>query len=141
MSKAAKDFESREKGPILDLSALRLLIIGGEANRTASLDEADKLGRQYSAREYFIKAAYGLLETCSTCFYNMQSSSYDLERQNLFPTVGEYSSPRLELRVVDKHLNPVSRGQRGAIRLCGDMVFSGYYDNQIAATDCTTEDS
>lgn len=140
LSKATKDFQSREKRSSLDLSALRVIMVGGEANRTATLDKADKLGRQYGAPENFIKAAYGLSETCSACFYNMQSPSYDLARQNLFSSVGEHISPGLELRLVDKQLNPISLGQQGAIQLRGDVIFSGYYNNQIATKDSMTDD-
>ena len=60
--------------------------------------------------------------------------------QNLFSSVGEHNSPDLELRIVDKHLRPVSLGQQGAIQLRGDVVFSGYYNYQIATKDCTTQD-
>ena len=140
LSKATKDFQSREKHPSLDLSALRVIMVGGEANRTATLNEADKLGRQYGAPENFLKAAYGLSETCSACFYNMRSPSYDLARQNVFASVGEHISPGLELRIVGKHLVPVSQGRQGAIQLRGDVVFSGYYNNEIATKDCMTED-
>ncbi len=140
LSKATKGFESREKRPNLDLSALRIIMVAGEANRTATLDKADKLGRQYGAPENSIKAAYGLSETCSACFYNMQSPSYDLARQNLFSSVGEHLSPGLELRIVDEHLVATPLGQQGAIQLRGEVVFGGYYNNQAATKDCMTED-
>lgn len=140
LSKATKDFESLEERPSLDLSALRVLIVGGEATRTATLDKADKLGRQYGAPENFIKSVYGLSETCSACFYNMQSPSYDLARQNLFSSVGEHISPGLELRIVDERLVPTPLGRHGAIQLRGEVVFGGYYNNQAATKDCMTED-
>ena len=140
LSKATKDFESREKRLDLDLSALRVIMVAGEANRTATLDKADKLGRQYGAPENFIKAAYGLSETCSACFYSLQSPSYDLARQNLFSSVGEHLSPGLELRIVDEHLVATPLGRQGAIQLRGEVVFGGYYNNQAATKDCMTED-
>ena len=118
---------------------LALSMVGGEADRTATLDKANKLGRQYGAPEHFIKAAYSLSETCSAYFCNIQSPSYDLARQNIFSSVGEHISPGLELRIVDKHSSPFSLGQRGAIQLHGDVVFGGYYNNQIATKDRTTE--
>ena len=46
LSKATKEFESREKGPSLDFSALRVLMVGEAANWTATLDKADKLGEE-----------------------------------------------------------------------------------------------
>ena len=140
LSKATKDFELREKRPSLDLSALRVIMVGGEANRTATLDKADKFGRQYGAPENFLKAAYGLSETCSACFYNMQSPSYDLARQNLFSSVGDHISPGLELRIVDERLDPTPLGRQGAIQLRGEVVFGGYYNNQVATKACMTKD-
>nr|ANM86617.1 putative non-ribosomal peptide synthetase [Cladonia uncialis subsp. uncialis]AUW30760.1 putative NRPS [Cladonia uncialis subsp. uncialis] len=140
LSKATKDFESREKRPSLDLSALRVIMVAGEANLTATLDKADKLGRQYGAPKNFIKAAYGLSETCSACFYNLQSPWYDLACQNVFSSVGKHISPGLELRVVDEHLDSAPLGQQGAIQLRGEIVFGGYYNNQVATKDCMTTD-
>lgn len=140
LSKATKDFESREKCPRLDLGALRVIMVAGEANLTATLDKADKLGRRYGAPENFIKAAYGLSETCSACFYNLQSPGYDLACQNVFSSVGKHISPGLELRVVDEHLDPAPLGQQGAIQLRGEVVFGGYYNNQVATKDCMTVD-
>lgn len=140
LAKAVRDFDSREDRPDLDLSALRVIMVGGEANRTATLEKADKLGRQYGAPENFIKAAYGLSETCSACFYNMQSPSYDVACQNLFSSVGSHLSPGMELRIVDEHLHLVPLGQQGAIQLRGKIVFDGYYNNEKATKACMTED-
>ena len=140
LSKANKDYGSRKKRLSLDLSALRVIIIAAEANLTATLGKADKLGRRYGAPENFIKEAYDLSETCSGCFYNLQSPWYDLVCQIIFSLVGKPISPGLELRV-DEHLDPVPPGQQVAIQLRGGMVFGGYQNNEVAMEDCVTTDN
>jgi acyl-CoA synthetase (AMP-forming)/AMP-acid ligase II len=75
----------------LDLSHLRVIMCGGEANRTKTLVSVDSLLRRYGAPPHTIKAAYGLSETCSACFYNLESPEYDIVHNNSFASVGKVS--------------------------------------------------
>lgn len=140
LSKSVKAVKLREKPSALDLSALRVLMVGGEANRTSTFEVADKLVMAHGAPAHSIKAAYGLSETCSACFYNMEAPQYDIARQNVFSSVGRHVSPGMELRIVNETLDPVGRGQQGAIQLRGEIVFRRYYNNKAATEECMTID-
>ena len=41
---------------------------------------------------------------------------------------------------MDEHLDSAPLGQQGAIQLRGEIVFGGYYNNQVATKDCMTTD-
>jgi acyl-CoA synthetase (AMP-forming)/AMP-acid ligase II/thioesterase domain-containing protein/acyl carrier protein len=136
--RATKSFKARCKQPKLDLSALRVVIVGGEATHVATLYEANELVATLGAECSPVKAVYGLSETCSACFYNYESSLYDISRKNQFSSVGKHLPACIEMRIVDSTLHPVA--SEGAIQLRGDVVFKGYYNNPDATEACKTTD-
>lgn len=121
----------------LDLSNLAVIMCGGEANRTKNLAAVDKVLRQYGAPEHSIKAAYGLSETCSACYYNLESPGYDIENGNAFATVGK-PLPGLECKIVPQ--DDQGDQNQGLIHLRGEVLFQGYHNNSAATEACMTED-
>ena len=121
----------------LDLSHVSTIMVGGEANRTKTLDAVDQALRQYGAPQYSIKAAYGLSETCSACYYNLESPGYDVNNENTFATVGK-PLPGLEMKLVSSSDNETP--EEGTIYLRGDVIFKGYYGNDEATASAITED-
>ncbi|GME42498.1 peptide synthetase [Neofusicoccum parvum] len=105
----------------LDFSELCVIMCGGEANKTATLAAAEKVLTEYGAPKCSIKASYGLSETCSAFFYNLESPTYDVKRKYVFASAGKHL-PQHELRLVDE-----SRKQR-------------YFNNEAATSACMTPD-
>lgn len=70
----------------------------------------------------------------------MRTPEWDLQRRNLFASVGHHLPLGMEMRLVDDNLQPVSHGTDGRIQLCGDVVFKRYYNNQDATNSCMTQD-
>lgn len=70
----------------------------------------------------------------------MRIPEWDLERKNLFASVGHPLPVGMEMRLVDDELNPVAHGSDGRIQLRGDVVFKRYYNNQAATDGCMTAD-
>lgn len=66
--------------PKIDLSNLGVIMCGGEANRTVTLESADKVLRAFGAKDHSIKAAYGLSEvfTVRLLFLNYTNVDVDL---------------------------------------------------------------
>jgi acyl-CoA synthetase (AMP-forming)/AMP-acid ligase II/thioesterase domain-containing protein len=120
-----------------DLSSLRTIMCGGEANRTESLAASDELLRRFGAPLHTIKAAYGLSETCSACFYNLESPQYDVSRQHVFASAGKHLPGVLEMRIVPLE---DAKSDEGVLHLRGDVVTKGYYNNAAATAACTTDD-
>ncbi|KAF7188405.1 Aspulvinone E synthetase melA [Pseudocercospora fuligena] len=123
----------------LDLSNLSTIMCGGEANRTKTLAAVDEVLKQYGAPPNSIKAAYGLSETCSACFYNLDSPDYDIANSNTFATVGK-PLPGLECKIVSNSEDGEDETE-GVIHLRGEVIFKGYHNNDAATSACMTEDN
>lgn len=121
----------------LDLSHLSTLMVGGEANRTKTLNAVDQALRRHGAPQHSIKAAYGLSETCSACYYNLESPGYDVSNENTFATVGK-PLPGLQMKLVGSSEDGSS--EEGTIYLRGDVIFKGYYGNEEATSSALSED-
>lgn len=128
------------RGQDFDFSHLKVIMVGGEANRVSTLDDANSILKENGATGNPIKAAYGLSETCSACFYNMHSPEWDTKRRNLFASVGHHLPMGMEMRIVDDDLRAVSHGSDGRIQLQGEIVFQRYYNNEEATSSCMTSD-
>lgn len=120
-----------------DLSALRTIMCGGEANRTESLAASDEVLRRFGAPPHSIKAAYGLSETCSACFYNLESPEYDLTRENVFASAGKHLSGVLEMKLVH---GDDGQSDQGVLYLRGAVVTQGYFGNTDATSVAVTAD-
>lgn len=61
--RAINEMDACEKGRMeLDFSELRVIMCGGEANKTATIEAAEKVLTHYGAPKCSIKASYGLSE-------------------------------------------------------------------------------
>lgn len=159
-ARAFSETESRERNQIkLDLSEIRVIMCGGEANKTATLDAAEKILTHYGAPKCSIKASYGLsevrmpyqayvmakrvklivLQTCSAIFYNLKSPTYDMKRKYVFACAGKHL-PQHELRLVDERGKQVKRGGSGTIQIRGVLIFKRYFNNESATNACMTPD-
>lgn len=123
----------------LDLSSLRTIMCGGEANRSNTLSACDEVLRRYGAPKHTIKAAYGLSETCSACFYNLESPEYDVVHRHTFASVGQHLPGALEMKIVGREGEEENQDE-GLVYLRGDVLFKGYYNNEAATKACMTED-
>ncbi|KAF2215805.1 hypothetical protein CERZMDRAFT_35242 [Cercospora zeae-maydis SCOH1-5] len=121
-----------------DLSELAVIMVGGEANRTKTIAAVDGVLKKYGAPDHSIKAAYGLSETCSACYYNLETPGYDLAQNNTFSTVGK-PLPGLEAKIVSRDSEDDRPGE-GIVHLRGDVIFKGYYGNEEATASTFTED-
>ncbi|KAH6639111.1 putative non-ribosomal peptide synthase-like protein [Boeremia exigua] len=123
----------------LDISELRVIMCGGEANKTTTLEAAETVLTQYGAPKCSIKASYGLSETCSALFYNRQSPAYDTKRNYMFASAGKHL-PDHELRITDEEGKAVKRNEQGAIQIRGPLIFKRYFNNESATSACMTKD-
>ncbi|EME83210.1 uncharacterized protein MYCFIDRAFT_153824 [Pseudocercospora fijiensis CIRAD86] len=140
LAAAAESFSKQGSDALsLDLSNLSTIMCGGEANRTKTLAAVDEVLKQYGAPPHSIKAAYGLSETCSACFYNLESPDYDVANSNTFASVGK-PLPGLECKIVPTFDDAESE-QEGVIHLRGPVIFMGYHNNEAATSACMTEDN
>lgn len=138
--RAINDMDASERKLMkLDFSELRVIMCGGEANKTATLEAAEKILTRFGAPKCSIKASYGLSETCSALFYNLESPAYDVKRNYMFASAGKHL-PDHELRIVDETGTPVQREDQGAIQIRGPLIFKRYFNNESATSACMTID-
>ena len=81
------------------------------------------------------------MQTCSACFYNTESPTYDLANGYVFASVGKHlNDDFLKLRIIDDCGLEQQPGIAGGIQLCGEIIFKRYYGNSTATAACMTSD-
>ncbi|MCJ1245911.1 hypothetical protein MMC30_003115 [Trapelia coarctata] len=140
LAAATKSFLLRDEMPNLDLSALSVIMTGGEANKTSTIAAANELLVRFGAPQHTIKSAYGLSETCSACFYNLESPTYDIENGYVFASVGKHHPYGVQFRIVNDNGDESFPGSPGTVQLRGEVVFKRYHNNTSATDACMTSD-
>lgn len=123
----------------LDLSCLRALNSGGEANVTETCDAVTKSLAKYNALKSFIRPGFGMTETCAGSIYSFDCPAYDVERGLEFTSLGS-SVPGLSMRVVKDDGSIAYANEVGDLQVSGPVVFQGYYNNPNATEEAFTKD-
>jgi len=121
----------------LDLSCMRRILTGGEANVVQTGLRFLELLRPYGLTKYALCPIYGLTETCAAVVYSLEFPDLDLERE--FATVGLTVSG-LDLRIVDESGRLLRDGEAGEVQVRGPIVFRRYYNNSEATRSAFTDD-
>lgn len=137
IKKSLERGDSRETD--LDLSCLRALVSGGEANVTETCNAVTKLLATYNAPKSFIRPGFGMTETCAGSIYSLDCPAYDVERGVEFTSLGS-CVPGLFMRVVKDDGLVAYANEVGDLQVSGPVVFQGYYNNQSATEEVLTKD-
>jgi long-subunit acyl-CoA synthetase (AMP-forming)/thioesterase domain-containing protein len=127
----------------LDLTALRYLATGGEANTVDTGAKLSPLLAKLGAPIHAIVPGFGMTETCAGAIFNTKFPSYDIACQYEFASLGS-CMPGIEMRI-SAAWNGQNRvgaaiNQPGELEVSGDAVFSEYYRNPIDTTAAFTPD-
>ncbi|MEV0598710.1 non-ribosomal peptide synthetase [Streptomyces sp. NPDC050315] len=127
-------------GLSLDLSSVRHIVSGGEANLvTTGVAFLDKLARYGLARDV-LWPAFGMTETCAGSIYNREFPEGDLGAE--FAAVGRPVAG-LAIRIAAED-DPVrvleDDAEIGEVQLTGPMITNGYFHNAQATKDAFTPD-
>lgn len=122
-----------------DLSSLRVLASGGEANPVETCSTLTTLLKRHGAPDNFLSPGFGMTETCAGSIHAKNCPTYDQEKKLDFASLG---SPMrgIEIRVANKANEPVVAGEVGEIQLSGPVVFRGYFNNEQATKEAFTSD-
>ena len=82
----------------LDISSLRALISGGEANVTETCSAVVRLLKPFGAPSNVVRPGFGMTETCAGSIYNLECPVYDVASGTEFISLG-ISIPGLTLRI------------------------------------------
>ncbi|KAL4778623.1 NRPS-like enzyme [Aspergillus varians] len=128
-----------------DLSALRRINSGGEANVVAT---CEALTRQLQQRCRIpstlgvISPGFGMTETCAGAVHypTGEFPSGDIKRGLEFARLGT-CIPGAQMRVVvGKDNQPAACGETGELQLKGPVIFTGYYNDPAATAQAFTAD-
>ena len=122
-----------------DLSDLRALISGGEANVVETCDAVTRLLSYYGVERDVIRPGFGMTETCAGSIYGKSCPSYELKRDLEFGCLGS-CIPGIHMRVVLDNGAVAGQGEAGHLQVHGNIVFEQYYNNPEATTSAFTHD-
>ena len=141
LSKRVVELESDSNDYIhLDLSNLRTVFTGGEANVVETCATLTQQLQRFHVTGEVIKPGYGLTETCAGSIFAHTCPSYDLARGNRFASIGSCIQG-LEMRVVNDKGIKTAAYESGHLHLRGPIVFEKYYNNETATRAAFTDDS
>ncbi|KAH6663533.1 hypothetical protein B0J14DRAFT_630842 [Halenospora varia] len=132
--------ESIEVPQDLDLSCLRYLASGGEANVTETCATVTDLLMKYGAPEKIIVAGFGMAETCAESIFNTNFPAYDIDNGLEFTSVG-HCMPGVEMRIASpKNERNSIVGDIVELEVRGRVVFKKYFNNEPATAEAFTKD-
>lgn len=125
----------------LDLSCLRNLTSGGEANVVKTCSKLSSLLGQYGAPQNVIIPGFGMTETCAGCIYNVQCPCYDEDQKYEFASLGT-CVPGVQMRItsLSEPDQLADTNERGNLELSGPIIFKQYFNNPEATADAFTPD-
>jgi acyl-CoA synthetase (AMP-forming)/AMP-acid ligase II/thioesterase domain-containing protein len=112
-----------------ELSHLRRIVTGGEANLVATGRRFLELLAPYGLSADVLWPAFGMTETCAACVYSLEFPAVDAGRE--FASVG-FPIEGLEIRIVGADGVALPPGDEGELQLRGPMIFARYRGNEAA---------
>ncbi|KAF9891432.1 hypothetical protein FE257_004288 [Aspergillus nanangensis] len=124
-----------------DLSCLKRINSGGEANLVTTCDSLTRALRRLGMRDGVVSPGFGMTETCAGAIHAQACPSYDVARGREFASLGT-CIPGIEMRVVrpDGACGLAATGEVGELQLSGAVLFSGYFNDPTATRDAFTHD-
>ena len=123
-----------------DLSSLRVLTSGGEANVVETCDAVTRILTSYGAADNVISPGFGMTETCAGAIFNKDCPRYDLGQQREFASLGS-CNPGIQMRITLPETGKIAGpSEVGNLELSGPIVFKRYFNNPSATAEAFTED-
>lgn len=121
----------------VDLSHVKRIISGGEANVTSTGERFLSILSKYGLKNSVIWPAFGMTETCAGSIYSKNFEN-EIGHQE-FGSLGK-PVPGLEIRIVDNTNVTVENGVKGELQMHGDLMFKKYHENPEATKSAFTDD-
>ncbi|PGH18528.1 hypothetical protein AJ79_00305 [Helicocarpus griseus UAMH5409] len=123
-----------------DLSCLKVIFSGGEANTLQTcINTASRL-QDLGARENVVSPGFGMTETCAGSMHNLRCPNYDIRTGLEFASVGP-CIPGMAARVAADNGNVILEPSiPGSLQVKGDLVFREYFNNPAATSATFTDD-
>ncbi|EGE83870.1 TdiA protein [Blastomyces dermatitidis ATCC 18188] len=123
-----------------DLSCLKVIFSGGEANTVQTCISAMAHLETLGARKNVVSPGFGMTETCAGSMHNLSCPDYDIKMGLEFTSVGP-CIPGLAARVAgDNGLVIKSPNVPGALQIKGECVLKEYFNDPFATSISFTRD-
>lgn len=124
-------------GANMDLSCLKRIVTGGEANLVETGRRFLSLLAPCGLNGRALWPAFGMTETCAASVYSDEFPECDADRE--FAAVGRPITG-LEIRIVDEDGSEVAKGVSGELQLRGAVIFRRYFNNDEATASVFAAD-
>ena len=125
----------------LDLSSLRVVATGGEANVVDVCSDVSRKLSILGAPDDVLVPGFGMTETCAGAIFNCHFPAYDVEKSLQFACLGRCMEG-ISMRVTSQNENGevviAKANQSGTLEVKGPVVFSSYYNNPKATSESFT---
>ncbi|KAL9616134.1 MAG: hypothetical protein Q9160_008963 [Pyrenula sp. 1 TL-2023] len=138
LAKLRMAIEGMNINPDWDLSCLRYIASGGEANVTDTCARVADLLSQFGASQSAIIPGFGMTETCAGSIFNLGCPTYDIAHGLEYASLGR-CMPGISMRVTDGD-SALPSGEVGDLEVMGPVVFSEYFNDESATAAAFTAD-
>ncbi|EEH21049.2 hypothetical protein PABG_03280 [Paracoccidioides brasiliensis Pb03] len=123
-----------------DLSCLKVIFSGGEANTVQTCLSATAHFRALGARENVVSPGFGMTETCAGSMHNLFCPNYDIQAGFEFASVGP-CIPGMMARIAGDNGDVIDDPNiPGSLQIKGELVFQGYFNNPLATSATFSKD-
>lgn len=118
----------------LDLSCLKTIVTGGEANVVETCVALSQTLQDHGSGPNVLTPAFGMTETSGGSVYSKKCPDWDTECNNEFAAVG-ICIPGAELRIVGNDGVEIKHRLTGNLEMRGAAIFQQYYNNVEATAE------
>lgn len=122
-----------------NLSSLRCLISGGEANVVETSTALMKILEPFGVPPNVIRPGFGMTETCAGSIYGLDCPLYDVTRGFEFASLGS-PIPGMRMQITGAGREVLKNNETGNLEVAGTIVFQNYYNDHEATAEAKTSD-
>ena len=139
LDKQLAEVDSQNAVLDLDLSCLRTIVSGGEANPVQTAKTLTTRLHSFGAKGQIICLGYGLTEASAALTYGVLDPAYEEQEGHEFASVGKPITGA-QVRIRGATGLPAEPNEVGDLELSGPVVFRGYYNDLASTEKAFTED-
>lgn len=139
LASVVKAIKSQSPPKQYNLSSLRHVVSGGEANVVLTGMDFTRIILDMGASAASLKTAFGMTETSAASHYHQTFPALELYAGLKFCSVGRTTKSILQ-RITDDKGNVMSPGENGNLELSGPAVFKAYHNNPEATESSFSPD-
>lgn len=128
LAAVVKALDGRHVQTSIDLSALRVVISGGEANQVSTGIAFNDALRQLGAKPNVVCPAFGMTETCAGSIYNLKFPELENQHGLDFCSVGTIIKS-LRCRIANDEEVILGVSQHGELQLYGPALSQAYHND------------